>query len=147
MRCCISVGRSATAALFLIASVLSSPGLARAQTADAGKVLYDKHCQVCHGVTGNGKGPLAETTLQKVADITGLKRKNNGVFPAGQVRRIIDGRQTSEAHGPRDMPHWGTLYRDEAVAAVGKGQPAKVYQAYIDRTIDALIGHLETLQK
>ena len=77
---------------------------------DFGKREYESNCAVCHGVSGKGDGPYATVISTKIADLTTLSKQNNGVFPFARVQEMIDGRQTVKAHGPRDMPIWGTDY-------------------------------------
>ncbi len=127
-------------AVALVAAALLVPATSRAQNIKFGKALYDKHCAVCHGASGKGNGPLAQTTLQKVAYITRLSKNNNGTLPYDYLYKVIDGRETGDAHGPRDMPHWGLLYSDEANPGVTK-------EEFVRARITALIAHIATLQE
>jgi mono/diheme cytochrome c family protein len=78
------------------------------QSVDVGKYEYDSHCAVCHGSTGKGDGIYADQLKgTTVPDLTGLSKKNNGVFPFDRVYETIDGRRELQAHGTRDMPIWG----------------------------------------
>lgn len=81
---------------------------------DFGKREYESKCAVCHGSSGKGDGPYAGLLGTKIADLTTLSRRNNGVFPFQRVQEIIDGRQSFKAHGPSDMPIWGLDYRGRA---------------------------------
>ena len=45
------------------------------------------------------------------ADLTKLAARNNGTFPDIKVRRYIEGLDEVAAHGTRDMPMWGDLFR------------------------------------
>ncbi len=90
---------------------------------DLGKREYDSKCAVCHGVTGKGDGPYAGLVSTKVADLTTLSRRNNGVFPFQWVQEVIDGRQSFKAHGPREMPIWGLDYLAEAARSYYKDVP------------------------
>ena len=95
------------------AVLLSVPMLAAAQQKqfDLGKQEYQANCAVCHGVSGKGDGPYAaDVGMKGVADLTQISRKNHGWFPAAKVYEVIDGRAVVKAHGPRDMPIWGTDY-------------------------------------
>jgi len=69
---------------------------------------------VCHGVAGKGDGPYAGLVDTKIADLTTLSQRNNGVFPFQWVQEVIDGRQSFRAHGPREMPIWGLDYLGRA---------------------------------
>ena len=77
---------------------------------DFGKREYEGQCAVCHGKLGKGDGPYAGIVDTRIADLTTLAKKNNGVFPFQKVYEVVDGRQTVKAHGPRDMPVWGNRY-------------------------------------
>lgn len=81
---------------------------------DLGKREYDAKCAVCHGVTGKGDGPFKGVLNTKIADLTTLAQRNNGMFPFLWVQEVIDGRQTFRAHGPREMPIWGLDYLAKA---------------------------------
>jgi len=81
---------------------------------DFGKREYDSKCTVCHGVAGKGDGPYAGLVNTKIADLTTLSQRNNGVFPFLRVQEVIDGRQSFRAHGPREMPIWGLDYLAKA---------------------------------
>jgi len=65
--------------------------LAVAQTnVDADKREYEASCMICHGSKGKGDGPYMTYLDKPPSDIATLARRNNGVFPADRVRRIID---------------------------------------------------------
>lgn len=98
-----------------------SAGVAQAQTvkkepikptsaADA-KKMFDSYCAVCHGKDGKGGGPAAKALAKAPADLTKLSARNNGTFPDVHVRRYIEGLDEVAAHGSRDMPMWGDLFR------------------------------------
>jgi len=81
---------------------------------DRGKQEYDTHCAVCHGLKGKGDGLYAGFGSQFVANLTTLTKRNKGVFPFARVYESIDGTELVKAHGPRDMPIWGSDYRGRA---------------------------------
>ena len=78
--------------------------------ADAGQ-MFSTYCAVCHGKEGKGDGPAAKALAKAPADLTTLSARNNGTFPDGRVRRYIEGLDEVAAHGTRDMPMWGDLFR------------------------------------
>ena len=92
---------------------------------DFGKHEYDSKCAVCHGKAGKGDGPYAGLLNTKVADLTTLSQRNNGMFPFLWVQEVIDGRQSFRAHGPSEMPIWGLDYL------------AKARESYMDVPYDA----------
>jgi len=81
-----------------------------AQGSDSGMSEFQSSCATCHGVDGEGKGPLSPQLKVLPADLTVLAKKNNGVFPFETVYEIIDGRKEVAAYGTRDMPIWGNRY-------------------------------------
>ena len=83
---------------------------------DFGKVEYERKCAVCHGLMGKGDGPFA-TVGMSVPDLTTLSKKNNGVFPFERVYEVIDGSEVLKAHGTREMPIWGPMYRSDTQQA------------------------------
>jgi mono/diheme cytochrome c family protein len=103
--------------------------------ANSGPVLYGAFCASCHGETGKGDGPVADLG-PRPSDLTRLKATHGGVFPRAQVRGTLDGTRPVEGHRTA-MPNWRDVLRKTEHAD--------------DRTIDArmnaLIAHLESLQK
>jgi mono/diheme cytochrome c family protein len=77
---------------------------------DAG-TMYTTYCAVCHGKEGKGDGPAAKALTKTPADLTKLSARNGGTFPGVKVRRYIEGLDDVAAHGTRDMPMWGDLFR------------------------------------
>ena len=107
--------------LVAVVMLAMSAGAAQAQTvkreaikptaaSDAGK-MFDSYCAVCHGKDGKGTGPAAKALTKAPADLTKLSARNGGAFPDVHVRRYIEGLDEVAAHGSRDMPMWGDLFR------------------------------------
>ena len=111
---------------------------------DLGRSEYDSKCAVCHGQLGKGDGPYAGLLDTKIADLTTLSRRNNGVFPFQRVQEVIDGRQTFRAHGPRDMPIWGLDYQAKAAGSY-KDMPYDP-EAFVRIRILALTEYVYRLQ-
>ena len=78
--------------------------------ADA-KEMFSTYCATCHGSSGKGDGPAAAALKKVPADLTKISARNGGKFPAVQVNHYIMGVETMAAHGSRDMPIWGNLFR------------------------------------
>ncbi|MGC2182749.1 MAG: c-type cytochrome [Terriglobales bacterium] len=76
---------------------------------DGGK-LFRNYCATCHGVNAKGDGPVAPALKIRVPDLTTIARRNQGDFPAAQVRNIIAGDKGFAAHGSREMPVWGPIF-------------------------------------
>ena len=75
-----------------------------------GARIFRNYCASCHGVNGNGDGPVAPALKAKVPQLTTLAQRNGGMFPADRVRSIIAGDGVSAAHGSREMPIWGPVF-------------------------------------
>ena len=75
------------------------------------KVMFETYCAVCHGKDGKGSGPAASALKQAPADLTKISARNNGTYPEVRVKRFIEGLDTVAAHGTRDMPMWGDVFR------------------------------------
>jgi len=70
-----------------------------------------EYCAVCHGKDGTGNGPAAAALKKAPADLTTLTARNSGKFPEARVYQFIQGDAEVSAHGSRDMPIWGDLFR------------------------------------
>ncbi len=99
-----------------------------------GPAMFASYCAPCHVRTGRGDGPAAAALKRAPADLATLTARNKGKFPEVQVRRYIEGLDEVAAHGTRDMPVWGPLFRD-------LGRDTALLR------IEALTAHLKTLQQ
>jgi mono/diheme cytochrome c family protein len=77
-----------------------------------GAQMYQSYCAPCHGKEGRGDGPAAAALKKAPADLTTLNARNGGTFPTVRVSRFIEGADETAAHGSREMPIWGRLFRD-----------------------------------
>ncbi|HET7205096.1 MAG TPA: cytochrome c [Terriglobales bacterium] len=77
----------------------------------SGPEMYRAYCASCHGTAGKGDGPAASALKMAPADLTMLAKLNNGTFPRNEVYEAISGQHSIPAHGSKDMPVWGTLFR------------------------------------
>jgi mono/diheme cytochrome c family protein len=75
----------------------------------AGARLYVRYCASCHGLTGQGDGPVATSLSQRPTDLTQLRS------PVPEIMRQIDGRREIRAHGPAAMPVWGTVFEESLI--------------------------------
>lgn len=73
--------------------------------------MFQNYCAVCHGKEGKGNGPAASALTKAPADLTRIAARNGGTFPDVRVKRYIEGLDEVPAHGTRDMPMWGELFR------------------------------------
>jgi mono/diheme cytochrome c family protein len=76
-----------------------------------GGEMYKTWCASCHGEGGKGDGPAASDLKTRPTDLTMLAKKSAGKFPTDRVRAYIEGTAAAPAHGSREMPVWGTFFR------------------------------------
>jgi len=76
-----------------------------------GKELFLRYCSACHGLDGRGAGPAADALKTAPTDLTLIRRAHQGKFPYLWVVGFIDGERPVAAHGSRDMPIWGQVFR------------------------------------
>ncbi len=128
-----------------VVTVALSAGAAGAQTkvergpikptpASDAKKMFDSYCAVCHGKDGKGTGPASKSLTKVPADLTKISARNGGTYPEVKVRRYIEGLDEVAAHGTRDMPMWGDLFKslNRDTAAI---------------RIEALAEYLKTMQQ
>jgi mono/diheme cytochrome c family protein len=119
-----SYGGAVAALVIAISASWAARPIAEPLKADTedGRALFIAHCASCHGRSGRGDGPAAETLRVRPVDLTQLAKRSGGVFVDESVLRIIDGRGV-KAHGNIEMPVWGDVFKrrqgldDEAVKA------------------------------
>jgi mono/diheme cytochrome c family protein len=122
---------------------LSLPAAAADQEAPptgaaGGKIIFRQLCASCHGKDARGNGPVAKTLKTHPADLTRIAERH-GSFPADLVAAHIDGRESVEAHGSREMPVWGD---NLAQAVPNEG----LREERIDRAIQMVVQYLEGIQ-
>jgi mono/diheme cytochrome c family protein len=123
--------------------------LAHAQDADAkdiGKALYNAYCASCHGISGKGDGPLSSSLAKPPADLTRLKNRYGGYFPSNKIFDIIDGRKDVAAHGSREMPVWGEVFKKDDTSTAPCNTDECFYGKFWRGRILALMNYLRTLQ-
>ena len=98
----------------LIAFLFVAPAIAPAAESNSGKQLYLQYCSSCHGPEGKGDGKISRELKFRVPSLTGLAKKNYGMFPLDDVMATIDGRRAVRGHGERNMPVWGETFYSEA---------------------------------
>ncbi len=89
---------------------VEKPVCADSKQAARGRVLYLQYCVSCHGLSGEGDGPVARSLITPPANLRRLAERFGNPLPQDQVARYIDGRAEVKAHGPRDMPVWGSRF-------------------------------------
>jgi len=104
----------------------------------SGKQLYVSYCAMCHGTDAKGGGPFSTQLKAWPPDLTQLAKKNNGTYPIMRVSEMVDGEfGTSSAHGSREMPIWGPVFRS---MAHGHNDNAQL-------RISSVVKYLESLQQ
>lgn len=136
----------AFACLALMASTLHAAQTTERQAFDAA-ALYKASCAPCHGMAGDGDGPVAAVLASEVPRLDDLTRRNEGEYPADYVRDVIDGRSEIGAHGSREMPVWGLRFQrlhesSEPPGAEATGEAKASAQLLITQ----LVEYVRTLQ-
>lgn len=112
----------------LMAMTILPAGILPTTSAVSGEEMYSTYCSSCHGREAKG-GPAAP-------NLSVLSRQNNGKFPLAMVKDAIRGDSRVAAHGPKDMPVWGLVFR-----YVGSGSRLEV-----EVRINNLAEYIKTLQ-
>ena len=99
-----------TAGLHAQTKVVKEP--MKRTSASNGKQMFESYCAACHGKDAKGTGPAASALKKTPADLTRIAARNGGTFPDVKVKRFIEGLDEVPAHGSRDMPMWGELFRE-----------------------------------
>ena len=104
-------------------------------SAASGEEMFNTYCAVCHGKSGKGDGPAATEFKIPPANLTLLAQRHDGKYPASYVAEVIEtGPRDAKAHGSKDMPVWGTLFK-----SIGDSAETKL-------RIHNLSAYVETLQ-
>ena len=100
------------ATLAVIAAAVSSMRAAQ-EPATTGAELFREHCARCHGDDAKTPGPSAIALGYTVPDLTAIAQRNDGVFPAERIKRMIAGPDDLfiPAHTSSRMPVWGPTFR------------------------------------
>jgi mono/diheme cytochrome c family protein len=102
-----------TLALTLLLLISASAVSAADDAVSRGRELYLEYCGSCHGLTGEGDGPVSHSLTTPPANLRLLSDRFGNPLPVDQVARFIDGRAEVKAHGSRDMPVWGKRFYAE----------------------------------
>jgi hypothetical protein len=96
---------------FTTATVTAMISFARPQDADQGQIEFLLNCAGCHGTDAKGSGPQSAKLDTKSANLTMLAKRNHGLFDAGAVYQMIDGRNGRVNHHSAEMPIWGCRHQ------------------------------------
>ncbi len=125
--------------LLLLSGFLLAASTAAAGDVARGRVLYLRNRASCHGVKGDGQGPIAAQLQTPPADLRLLSLRYGNPLPEGQIARFIDGRADIVAHGPRDMPVWGEQ--------VWKYPESKGPSSQVTSRVADLVAYLQSIQE
>ncbi|MBW2315859.1 MAG: cytochrome c [Deltaproteobacteria bacterium] len=126
--------------LAALAAVLVTGCAKSDEVAPTGQSLYLRHCASCHGIGGEGDGPLASSLLTPPADLTRIAERSSGTFDEAEVMAFIDGQRSVKEHGPREMPIWGAVFEEEH-----RGERYRSYTALLHGR--ALTDYLRSIQR
>ncbi len=120
-------------------SAVAEMALIDSEPVALGELQYTLYCASCHGVGGQGDGPVADALKVRPTNLTLLKSTNDGVFPVDRLSAYIDGRQQVAAHGTRVMPVWGNVWSES------DGEP--VPEEEVALRISELVEYIRSIQE
>jgi mono/diheme cytochrome c family protein len=103
--------------------------------APTGAELYAQHCAVCHGNDLQGAGPFP-SPYRKPPDLSRLARRHGGKFPEAYVSKVLRNGVTLPAHGPAEMPVWGSDFAAKE----------RIDEAQVAERIRRLVSYLKAAQ-
>ncbi len=106
-----------------------------------GQQIYRSACASCHGLTGQGDGPVAGALKTPTPDLTRLSQQHGGIFPRDFVIATIAGERNFTAHGTREMPVWSQRF-----GPGGSGAPG-VASVYARQRLEMLTYYIESIQR
>lgn len=104
--------------------------------AASGKEMFAQYCASCHGAGGKGNGPAASSMKVAPADLTQLTKTHDGKYPADHLVAVLRFGSGPGAHGSKDMPVWGPLFKSLD----------KYHESAVQQRITNLVEYVETLQ-
>ncbi len=127
-----SIGLAAACGFVFMPVLLMAGGL-QTVTRFSGPTDYEVFCKSCHGPSGKGDGSLAGSLRRRPADLTQLANKNDGIYPAEAVFKVVE-----KGHDKAEMPAWAEVFA-KAQESSGPGDAGA--------RIRELVKYLETLQR
>jgi mono/diheme cytochrome c family protein len=112
----------------MAALALAAAAQTKKPPASSGPAMYRAYCASCHARDGKG--------IKPGTDLTTMLKRNDGIFPAVRLSRIVEGDAAIPAHGTRKMPAWGLVFRK-----MGGSD-----EATVKLRIRNLVRHIESLQ-
>lgn len=108
------------------------------EPAERGRRDYVRYCASCHGVNGDGTGPVAAALVTRPADLRRLSGRYGSPLDRERLGALIDGRAFVVAHGEREMPVWGERFDVPA--------PDDLRERTIAERFAALLAYLQAIQ-
>jgi mono/diheme cytochrome c family protein len=127
-------------ALLAVACATNGTEDSESQRIAAGRAEYETYCMACHGIDGDGTGPVAPYMSPPPPDLRKLTARHGGVFPHAKLEAWIDGRDPIASHGTRDMPIWGAAFREET-------ELDQLSETRVQGRIVLLVTYLESIQE
>lgn len=118
----------------LLAAMLPWAGATYAADTTSGAALYRKYCASCHGLAGQGDGPVGALLSTPPTDLTKLRSTES------ELMRQIDGRSVIRAHGTSQMPVWGEVFEESLI-----GEPHRRRTTLLK--LEALADYVRSLHK
>lgn len=125
----------------------SDDALPAGEEAEQAALDFIMWCGPCHGRTGQGDGPIAAQLQTPPPDLTRIKERSGGEFPAEKIRARIDGREQPQAHGTQEMPAWGYWFNLQATGGGLLEDTPQAAEQEVSERIDLLVQYLQALQK
>src|SRR5690606_30769789 len=113
LRLALAVGGAIAATLLLPAATLPAQAQeSQSVQAQFGRSTYRLFRVGCHGADGKGNRTVAEALDLPLVDLTQIRKRNGGVFPADAVAAAIAGTRMG---GHRDLAPepWARIFADE----------------------------------
>ncbi len=108
--------------------------------------LYLSSCSPCHGISGDGRGPLAASIESKVPPLNNLADRYSGIyFPERYLIEVIDGRKNMPSHTKREMPIWSKIFGFSKRMHTN-GKQDVVDLAAARQKIEALVEYIRSIQ-
>jgi mono/diheme cytochrome c family protein len=131
-----AIARATMTGTLLIATPTHAAPL---ELAERGRREYVRYCASCHGVNGEGAGPVAPALITRPPDLRRLLRRYGTPLDRERLAAAIDGRTSVVAHGEREMPVWG-----ERFDALPPDEDSR--ERTIAERLSALLAYLQTIQ-
>jgi len=107
--------------LLAFLAVCTPDVLAKPPPAYEGRRLYVSYCQLCHGTSGKGDGPLAKEMQISPADLTTTVRSRSDTILmkiiTGEGRQTITGRDRHNLLSDA-MPEWKAIFSEAQLKAL-----------------------------